>query len=56
VLALPQVEAQVLNVIETLQPFLERLDVHRAQAIESLSAQFRQQMAADETASATNNV
>src|SRR5438128_12695574 len=54
-LAHPEVQPQVLNIVNPLKPFLERLNVHGAQAIESMSAQFRHQMAADKAARAADD-
>ena len=49
-----QIEGEILDVVEALVPFVERLDVHRANVAVALLAQQRDQRAANKTARASH--
>src|SRR5262249_35634293 len=50
-----QIEHAVVDMVEALEPFVLRLDVHRTNAVLPRRAQMRDQMAADESAAAADN-
>ena len=50
-----QIEPQIFHIWKNLMPFGLRFDVHRPDFLHTLAAQIGDQMAADKTASTTND-